>query len=989
MSMQLARLRPCESLAHSRRFLSAAILFIGWAALAAAQSGPSSQRPAETATGEIQALVTLPGPLHSFLRMSAISQKISNDEVLPLLARNIVVEGYHYSGEKPDEPTEYLKILRSYLQQARELEALAGEAGVISFRNCQEAQPLLTAIGYRLRQGCGERAVLETADPARAFLAADAGFPLAELEEGLRSGKPFSHAYESAKVPVLFQPGDWARDGKDLIDTLMDDPALARLYWGLSRMDSGTSTFLRQSVGLSKLLPFAAALDFYGSHIAARSGRIMVPGGAAAEPGWRSLAGANPASPAEFVMRLLEKDGGWLVAYFDTLSRIPRSQQAYFAEPKRLERFYSALRGRSLNPSPTRSVFRPVPDLFLLTSRLLLEADGKPHVPGNLEIWKEIFRRKSDSKIVRDWAKQANRWNNPDDLVEAMISLTRVPTEDTPLQVFLVFSEIDRRRAPGQRLKPQTVRLLAEKFSRYGQQYPLFSEWGALQDDAILGFVSIAESIDRISNPTLRANTLGIFQANVGFWQILARQGQIPRDRLNDSWQKVTRPFSEVQSATQLLNASRTSLSELWQSAAPGESIFSEEEFISLLAGPAQTAPGGQRMRQELAARMHSVLEMQRLASLDALFTLDDGLKETTGAGQAIPDSLLSRARQLQEFELPQPIFTRRERSEWASGLHNNPHMDFQLRTNLAESMTKSYNDSRKIQEARGLLTPFLRDILVGLNYAYYEPPGAQTLHNNSLFVRNHDFSGQRTPGRVDSWQSPRMFGRGWTASGGAHLVGSLSDLPYALAQLEQDFLVPENVQSLIWADLVPGLITSAVLPRWWNVTPQEFRAVALYQRHGEELITAAAGDADLRAKVMNILSDCLLPQRWEQVERTLRQGQPGLATERVMPAELLFLASEFRRLHPGEPAGGGAGRELEELARQSPQEVSWERISQDFGVPHPALARTYARELFVMKPLPTFLGYSSRLLAESWESTNLYWARLAEERGYGPELLN
>ncbi|MBI4460869.1 MAG: hypothetical protein HY648_12535, partial [Acidobacteria bacterium] len=24
-----------------------------------------------------------------------------------------------------------------------------------------------------------------------------------------------------------------------------------------------------------------------------------------------------------------------------------------------------------------------------------------------------------------------------------------------------------------------------------------------------------------------------------------------------------------------------------------------------------------------------------------------------------------------------------------------------------------------------------------------------------------------------------------------------------------------------------------------------------------------------------------------------------------------------------------------------------------------------------------------------SWESTNLYWARLAEERGYGPELLN
>ncbi|MBI1955006.1 MAG: hypothetical protein HYS38_01270, partial [Acidobacteria bacterium] len=380
----------------------------------------------------------------------------------------------------------------------------------------------------------------------------------------------------------------------------------------------------------------------------------------------------------------------------------------------------------------------------------------------------------------------------------------------------------------------------------------------------------------------------------------------------------------------------------------------------------------------------------QRLIRLDTLFALDDGLSEAVAQGKAVSESLVLLARELQEFELPQPIFTRRERSEWASGLHNNPHMDFQLRTDLAETLTKSSNSPRKLEEARGLLTPFLRDILVGLNYAYYEPPGAQTLHHNSLFVRNHDFSGQRTPGREDSWQTPRMFGRGWTASGGAHLVGSLADLPYALAQVEQDFLVPENVQSLIWADLVPGLLTSAVLPRWWHVTPQELQAVALYQRWGEDLVTAAAGDAPLQPKVMDILSDCLLPQRWEQVEQALQEGQPGSALERLMPAEVFFLAAEFRRLYPSEAeAWGAAGQELEKLVRQYPQEASWELISQDFGVPHPALAHTYARELFVMKPLPTFLGYSSRLLAESWESANLYWARLADERGYPPALLH
>ncbi|MBI4464570.1 MAG: hypothetical protein HY647_07690 [Acidobacteria bacterium] len=68
---------------------------------------------------------------------------------------------------------------------------------------------------------------------------------------------------------------------------------------------------------------------------------------------------------------------------------------------------------------------------------------------------------------------------------------------------------------------------------------------------------------------------------------------------------------------------------------------------------------------------------------------------------------------------------------------------------------------------------------------------------------------------------------------------------------------------------------------------------------------------------------------------------------------------------------------------------MSWQRIAEDFGVPHPNLSQTYARELLISKPLPTFLGYSSRLLAESWESSNLYWARLAEESGYPPAMLH
>src|SRR2546430_13654391 len=38
---------------------------------------------------------------------------------------------------------------------------------------------------------------------------------------------------------------------------------------------------------------------------------------------------------------------------------------------------------------------------------------------------------------------------------------------------------------------------------------------------------------------------------------------------------------------------------------------------------------------------------------------------------------------------------------------------------------------------------------------------------------------------------------------------------------------------------------------------------------------------------------------------------------------------------------------------------------------------------------LPVFMGHSSRLLAETWDSNNLYSARLADEKNYSPAMLN
>ncbi|HEX8797333.1 MAG TPA: hypothetical protein VF772_01910, partial [Terriglobales bacterium] len=350
--------------------------------------------------------VTIPGPLRPFLRMAGISQQILPQDVLPLLARNVLTRGYQ-GWQANAAPTEFLVLLSRYVEQARELTKLAGADAVIRVSNCDQAPPLLHILGYRFRGGCGT--ALEAANPERAFLTIDAGFPLVDLEEDLHVGKPFIYAFPSSPVPVLFRESDWTSipgiKAKNILDALLQDPALDRLYAALSHIDPETRVTLKRSPGLSGLMPVSAALDFYGAHIVSRSGRISVPGGAPAEPAWKDLVGAGTTPPGEFVLRLLSKDKGWLAAYFDALSRSSHTEQAYFCEPHRLRRFYEALRGQDPTPAAYKGVFRPDSGLLLLVSRLRLGPAGEAQVPGNLEVWKEIFRQRSGSKVVRNVGK--------------------------------------------------------------------------------------------------------------------------------------------------------------------------------------------------------------------------------------------------------------------------------------------------------------------------------------------------------------------------------------------------------------------------------------------------------------------------------------------------------------------------------------------------------------------------------------------------------
>jgi len=441
---------------------------------------------------ELSGSAVIPGPFRSFARMAAISSEASPEDILPALARNVVTNGYQasHSNDALDQ-TEYLKLVHRYLSQARELDKLAGDAKVLKVENCESpaAADLLRILGFRMRGGCGSEVVLETVNAARAFLTTDSGFPLNDLEQALRTNKPFTYEYKPTEVAVYFGAEYWLGGGKagDFIEAFLSDPSICRLYLGYSKLDRETADALRKGISFTRLKAFAHVIDFFGGMFEIREGKAIVPGGQRSAAAWTELAGASPDKGVEFLDKLMSKDDGWLASLFDALARIHGPVYDYLTEPVRMKRFYTAVRGRLTSPGPARPVFRSNTDMMLLTTRLQVGSNGKPHIPGGLDVLKNLFVNHPQGKYDGKLTRLATTWKEPDDVLEALFALCRKAVENEPLKIFMAISDIDRNRPVP--LETATVDRLARAYHDYGAQFAIFSESRSISDKSILQFV--------------------------------------------------------------------------------------------------------------------------------------------------------------------------------------------------------------------------------------------------------------------------------------------------------------------------------------------------------------------------------------------------------------------------------------------------------------------------------------------------------------------
>ena len=940
------------------------------------------------AAGAAQSLPTIeiPGPLSSFARMAAVSQDVTAGDLLPVLARNVVTNGYQAStsGEAL-EPTEYMKLLTRYVSQARELARLAGREQVINIESCEspQAADLLRILGYRMRGACGGEVVLETVNATRAFLTIDSGFPLAELEQALRTNRAFAYEFKPTRAPVLYGPDYWltAREKQagDFIDVFLGDPILCRFYLGLSKLDRETAEGLRKVAPAQRLRAFGHVLDFYGSLVEIRGGKVVVPGGERSAAMWAELVGVSPNQGGAFIERLISRDDGWLASFFDALARIDGPVRDYLTEPARMKRFYLAVRGRVTSPGPARPVFRSNTDMMLLTNRLRLEPEGRAHIPGSLEVWKNLFVQHRQGRLDVRLTRLAPAWKEPDDVIEALFALCRKAVENEPLKIFMTLSDLNRGRA--QPLEAATVERLARDYRTFGSQYSIFAETPALRDQTIMQFLDTATAISRTGDMALRADVAGTMQALAGLWQIFCRQNSISAEEADQTLAGILSGFARIRNQRELFDAGRAGVRLLLKATHSADSAAPQDRLIELLAGGDR--PKESEWRNQLIEEMIRIFEAQRLLSLNVLFELADHLESLT-RGEKLNVALVNRlAARISEIQLPRTSLTSAEKNAFAVGYWTDRHLEAQRKLNLRTAIERAASDAERLRDLRGLLAPFLRDSLVGLNYVHYAPPGAQLMLANPLFVRSHDFLGMQ--GSSHTWRQAEVLGTGWPSSGGGRLMGSLSGLPYALAEAEQNFMVPTREQALIWGDLVPQMILSAKIPRWWNVTPGQMHWVGLHMRFAETLLAEAALDGRRREEVAAILERRSEPARIRQVAALLEQGEARAALEKITPVELFVLAAESLRHR----ATGWLPEEIRRLEKEDPQQVNYAAVSRAFGTPKPTLTSSYRPELLLLRTFPTLMGYSSRIMAEGWESPLLYWASLADALHVPPARLN
>ncbi len=188
----------------------------------------------------------------------------------------------------------------------------------------------------------------------------------------------------------------------DVFAALVSNRSALLVCAGLMGADPSLREWLERDRGLLRWIVRTAPAAFW---IAARqlqvdNDRIVVPGGAAAEPLWEALVAVKVTRPADFLRALLARDSGRLAWFYDSIGAMPpdRMAAAFGAPPieaqiEQARAFYDAFRSADSNWRLEEHPFlRGTTDPWIVASQIGL--DGTVVAPPAAQwLWEALFDR--------------------------------------------------------------------------------------------------------------------------------------------------------------------------------------------------------------------------------------------------------------------------------------------------------------------------------------------------------------------------------------------------------------------------------------------------------------------------------------------------------------------------------------------------------------------------------------------------------------------
>jgi hypothetical protein len=242
----------------------------------------------------------------------------------------------------------------------------------------------------------------------------DADTPVA-VQDGLGNGTHTvgeSPAEPLGSLPLPLSPDLWRKAvfqntvaPAGLVRALVTDPQAALLYRGLSALDDATLRAIGDAETVEVLHRRHAALfSLVAPSFRIDRDRVAVPGGYDAAVAWQSYVGASILKPAEFLLRLLDRDDGRAALLFDALRRTDEGKERWAlglatapADPQAVtERLKDLREIHSGAPHlwwlGERGPFsRPPVDLGRVLAAVRLSPEGRFLGPADRAFWEAAF----------------------------------------------------------------------------------------------------------------------------------------------------------------------------------------------------------------------------------------------------------------------------------------------------------------------------------------------------------------------------------------------------------------------------------------------------------------------------------------------------------------------------------------------------------------------------------------------------------------------